>query len=283
MGVSFETYLRRHWDVQRDVAATSPRGLNAGWGGVRTSSSQGQELRDTRQLYQQKEKESVKKEPHDDLSNVIRLQGQGCRLISTISIICKSYQVFLGNDVQLQDVELFCCNNNGILSVDTTLNGCDRWVTDTCYYNKSLANSDGHNPVFLGPTWIHFQKYSSIFRRFLLEMCAHNPKIRDLRTIRTDQEMTIFDGFCSILSNLNLLLCVYHLKQGDKQKISNLVRQKGAKQASCRYDGVQEYGLADSTDLEDFHAKLESLQEERDRLCPGFHKWFCEKRKPIFV
>ena len=250
---------------------------------MRASSSQGQELRDTRQLYQQKEKESVKKEPHDDLSNVIRLQGQGCRLISTISIICKSYQVFLGNDVQLQDVELFCCNNNGILSVDTTLNGCDRWVTDTCYYNKSLANSDGHNPVFLGPTWIHFQKYSSIFRRFLLEMCAHNPKIRDLRTIRADQEMTIFDGFCSILSNLNLLLCVYHLKQGDKQKISNLVRQKGAKQASCRYDGVQEYGLADSTDLEDFHAKLESLQEERDRLCPGFHKWFCEKRKPIFV
>ena len=31
LGVSFETYLRRHWDVQRDVAATSPRRLNAGW------------------------------------------------------------------------------------------------------------------------------------------------------------------------------------------------------------------------------------------------------------
>ena len=32
LGVSFETYLRRRWDVQRDVAATSPRRLNAGWG-----------------------------------------------------------------------------------------------------------------------------------------------------------------------------------------------------------------------------------------------------------
>ena len=31
MGVTFETYLRRHWNVQRDVAATSPRRLNAGW------------------------------------------------------------------------------------------------------------------------------------------------------------------------------------------------------------------------------------------------------------
>ena len=29
--VSFGTYLRRRWDVQRDVAATSSRRLNAGW------------------------------------------------------------------------------------------------------------------------------------------------------------------------------------------------------------------------------------------------------------
>ena len=79
------------------------------------------------------------------------------------------------------------------------------------------------------------------------------------------------------------------LGTGDKQKISNLVHQKGATQAiiadiyGCRYGRVQEYGLADSTDPDDFHAKLENLQEEWDRLCPRFHKWFCEKRKPIFV
>ena len=58
------------------------------------------------------------------------------------------------------------------------------------------------------------------------------------------------------------------LGQGDKQKISNLVHQKGAKQAiivdiyGCRYSEVQEYGLTDSTNPYDFHAKLESLQEE---------------------
>ena len=120
-------------------------------------------------------------------------------------------------------------------------------------------------------------------------MCAHNPKIRDLCTITADQEMAIFNGFSSILPNLNFLLCVYHLEQEDKQKISNLVHQKKAKQAiiadiySCRYGGVQEYGLADSINPDDFHAKLESLQEEWHRPCPGFHKWFSEKRKPTFV
>ena len=55
-------------------------------GGVSASSSQAQQLRDTRQVYWQKEKESVKKEPHDDLPNVIRLQSQSCELLRTISI-----------------------------------------------------------------------------------------------------------------------------------------------------------------------------------------------------
>ena len=31
LGVSFGTYLRRHWDVQRDVVTRSPRRVNAEW------------------------------------------------------------------------------------------------------------------------------------------------------------------------------------------------------------------------------------------------------------
>ena len=88
--------------------------INNKSGVVYASSSQGQELRDTRQVYQQKEKEAVKKEPHNDLSNISRLQSQTCELISTIPVTGKCYQVFLGNDVQLQDVELFRYNNNGV-------------------------------------------------------------------------------------------------------------------------------------------------------------------------
>ena len=53
-------------------------------------------------MYGQKEKESVKKEPHYDLSNIVHLQIHSYELIHTISITGKSYQVFLGNDVQLQ-------------------------------------------------------------------------------------------------------------------------------------------------------------------------------------
>ena len=45
--------------------------INDESGGVYASSSQGQGLRDTSKVYRQKEIESVKKEPHDDLLNVI--------------------------------------------------------------------------------------------------------------------------------------------------------------------------------------------------------------------
>ena len=63
----------------------------------------------------------------------------------------------------------------------------DSRFTDTCYYNKRLVNSDGHNPVFLGPTLIHFIKDQK------------SPKIRNLQTIGIDHEMVIFNGFSSVL------------------------------------------------------------------------------------
>ena len=112
-------------------------------------------------------------------------------------------------------------------------------------------------------------------------MYAHNTNIRDLRIIGTDQEIA---NFCFTKSEF--IVMRRSLGSRSKQKISNLDHQKGAIIAdiySCRYGRVQEYGLADSTDFDDFHAKLESLQEEWNRLSPSLHKWFCKKWKLIFV
>ena len=112
-------------------------------------------------------------------------------------------------------------------------------------------------------------------------MYAHNANIRDLRIIGTDQEIA---NFCFTKSEF--IVMRRSLGSRSKQKISNLDHQKGAIIAdiySCRYGRVQEYGLADSTDFDDFHAKLESLQEEWNRLSPSLHKWFCKKWKLIFV
>ena len=45
---------------------------------------------------------------------------------------------------------------------------------------------------------------------------------------------------------------------------------------------MMEYGLADSKDANDLTARLGSLRESWENLCPGFYKWFVSKRKAVF-
>ena len=103
--------------------------------------------------------------------------------------------VFLGNDVQIGDINKFCCQRNGILSIDATYNLCDNWLTDSSYKNKRLLSNAGR--PFLGPSIIHFQKDVSVFKRFLLELVSG-----------TDLDKAIYNGFKSFIPDLKLLLCV---------------------------------------------------------------------------
>ena len=85
------------------------------------------------------------------------------KFVKTLVSLSKSYYLLLANNVQLHDVDCFCCKQNGVLSLDTTFNLCKNWITNSCYYNQRLQNSDGQHPVFLGPSIIHFQKDALIF------------------------------------------------------------------------------------------------------------------------
>ena len=106
-------------------------------------------------------------------------------------------------------------------------------------------------------------------------MCSFQSKIKNLKNIGTDQEMAIYNGFASQIPDLNLLLCVFHLQKSDERKI---FPQKGASRKiiadiyGCQYGDVRKYGLADSTDKEDLEARLRSLEERWELLCPGFYK-----------
>ena len=163
--------------------------------------------------------------------------------------LSKNYYVFLAKDVQLHDVDWFCCKQNGVLSLDTTFNLCKNCITDSCSYNQRLQNSDSQHPVFLFPALIHFQKNAFIFLRFTLEMCSLQLNIRNLNAIGTNQDMAIYRGFAAQIPDLKLLLCVYHLRINDAQKIREHVRQKRSlRNIICDiygrdYGGVKKLGL----------------------------------------
>ena len=72
------------------------------------------------------------------------------------------FTVFLATDGQLKDLEKFCTNNKhfSILTVDTTFNIGDFYVTVTTYRNLMLLTDKGAGvePVMLGPALLHQRK-----------------------------------------------------------------------------------------------------------------------------
>jgi hypothetical protein len=178
-----------------------------------------------KQLYRQKEK-CQDSENTDQVTRLIRLQREDTDFVRSVCCLAKSYYTFIANDIQLNDIVKFCCLNTSILSVDTTFNLCDNWLTDTCYPNMRLLNSNGNNPFFLGPALLHFEKSSFIFQRFIKEMCSFNEAIKELKNIGTDLERAIYKGFSTDIPDLGLLLCVFHLEKNDKEKLKEFVIDK---------------------------------------------------------
>ena len=167
---------------------------------------------------------------------------------------------------QLNDIVKLCCDGNGVLSIDTTYNLCNSWVTDSCYHNTRLESNDGKHPICLGPAIIHFEKSAFIFSRFASEMTTLQPQIKDFNVIGTDQEMAIYQGFSSQITDLKLLLCVYHFEKADKRKIMQLNPKNGDMKKiiagiyGCQCGTVKEFGLAGSADTSDLDRQPEELK-----------------------
>ena len=86
--------------------------INQESGGVFESPSQYQELRGTQQVYRQKTKTKSAENEDDEFELLLRLQRQETNFVKTLASLNKSYYVFLANDVQLHDVDWFCCKQN---------------------------------------------------------------------------------------------------------------------------------------------------------------------------
>ena len=69
------------------------------------------------------------------------------------------------------------------------------WVTVSLYRNKRLlSNTLGVHPVYLGPTSLHFTKYTQTFTRFALEIQARYPETWGIKKTGVDMEDAIYIG-----------------------------------------------------------------------------------------
>ena len=180
-------YFRTSKDVLEQTKENLSKGMppkkvydrmNDDSGGVFFSTSQSNELRDTRQLYQQSE--NLKKKRKEDeindhrqgeLASIIELQRREKEFVRNVSCMRDSFYV------QLSDVAKFCCDMDEVLCIDTTFNLCEYWLTDTCYGNLRLETKERKNPIFIGPSVIHFERDEFLFNRFISKCAPSNQKL----------------------------------------------------------------------------------------------------------
>ena len=121
-------------------------------------------------------------------------------------------------------------------------------------------------------------------------MCSYQSNIRSLKTIETDQDRELYNGFSTQIPELNLLLWLHlelHLEKGNRKKLLQLNPQKGAGKriladiSGCHYGVNKECSLANSKDNKDFTVRQELLRQAWENLCPGFHDWFSCKRMQL--
>ena len=110
-------------------------------------------------------------------------------------------------------------------------------------------------------------------------------------------ESALYNGFKAQFPDIGRLLCVRHLSQRDETKLTKLttqLKQSESKGKHARSEilkdiygnqngPVLEVGLCESSDVDEFDAKVASLKGRWDSLCAGFHDWFIKKRRQLFI
>ena len=123
-----------------------------------------------------------------------------------------------------------------------------------------------------------------------VQLCCILPKnLKNINFIGVDLESAIFIGLKTIIPVLRKLTCVCQLMKRDESKLADLLPKTGRNIATDRnlfsseiindiygskVANIFEYGIVEEIDPDDFNAKLDSLEDRWEAICPGFHQWF---------
>lgn len=164
----------------------------------------------------------------------------------------------------MDDLVRFCVNKETQLNIDTTFDVLPGlWLTDTSYKYLALMDNNGNHPEFPGPMMLHFKKDRKEFRSLALEIAVQRPELlTGLRKIGHDLDKATAKGFKDIFRDAQHLWCTQHLQGRTTKKLKDMhVSQRLQNKIMADLYGTQqgyleEQGLADAEDEEDFRAKV---------------------------
>ena len=87
-------------------------------------------------------------------------------------------------------------------------------------------------------------------------MFVSQTNIRNLNATGTNQDMSSYRGFTGQITNLKLLLCVYHLQRYEKGALTKIICDIYGR----NYGGVKQLGVVDLTNTDDFRISVGSIK-----------------------
>ena len=136
--------------------------------------------------------------------------------------------IVLANDYQIHDMVTFSTSSSEfcVLTIDLTFSLGEfhvQAVTPITYRHLLLETKrTGTNPVFLGPTLIHYRKTFAAYLFFASTLIGLSPKLQGVNAFGTDGEQALADAFNHEFPFSQRLICSVHVHQNIKQKCNEL-------------------------------------------------------------
>ena len=176
-----------------------------------------------------------------------------------------------------------------VIGVDPTFNLGDFYAPFTSYRHPALANKDGVNPLFLGPTLVHQRKLFSTYKHLPHALSCIDPMTKYVKAFGTDGESNLYSALNHEWTEADHLLCSIHFKRNIERKLSELgIGGSPAQQYVQEILGNDATkGLIDSESGSEFEALLASLEliwKERElpfvraNKEPVFYDWFLTEK-----
>ena len=123
-------------------------------------------------------------------------------------------RVAFATDQQLEEIVDECCRptSQSILTIDTTYNIGDSYVTSTTYQStKFIQNRTGKPAALPGLAMLHVRKSEKDVKYFSHTLLEHNDKIKRIAFVGGDRDKAQ-QGFLSPLRRCTFLPCKRHVE-----------------------------------------------------------------------
>ena len=185
-------------------------------------------------------------------------------------------RVVFATDQQLAEIVEECCapGSRSILSIDTTFNVGDFYVTSTTYQSsKFIQTRTGKAAVLPGPAMLHVRKSEKDFKYFAHTLLEHNDKVERIAFVGGDRDK-VQQGFLSPLQGCTFFPCKKHVEDDISRKLADLGLNDMKMEVLKDIFGSEkerEKGIVDSISDDEFVAKVISVADKWERLEKGIH------------